>query len=265
MTLGLGLVSYIFLIAPYVHDQTLTLLPKLVSIGYPTGRHHPARRRHPPRRRRRQAPPRLLPADRQHRHAARHRLRLRHPHARQRLHPPAVARRRLDLLLPAVGRGGAASVDARAVGRRRRRASRGFTPLRLALLAGATLIAPVLELIKAIPRRTTRMRSSSSPHRSRCSALVVGRMGGLVRQREKSVARERALTAAGGLLVGGTDRHRDRRRGAAGRRRARTGAGSTRGCAGSPATPSGCWRSTSAARWRSGRSTGAVSAVLQSA
>ena len=35
-------------------------------------------------------------------------------------------------------------------------------------------------------------------------ALVVGRMWGLVRQREKSVGRERALTAAGGLLVAAT-------------------------------------------------------------
>ena len=37
MTLGLALVSAILLIAPYVHDNTLRLLPKLVSIAYPTG------------------------------------------------------------------------------------------------------------------------------------------------------------------------------------------------------------------------------------
>src|SRR5438270_10432388 len=37
MTLGLSLISGILLIAPYVHDQTLGLLPKLVSIGYPMG------------------------------------------------------------------------------------------------------------------------------------------------------------------------------------------------------------------------------------
>ena len=37
MTLGLALVSGILLIAPYVHDRTLSLLPKLVSIGYPMG------------------------------------------------------------------------------------------------------------------------------------------------------------------------------------------------------------------------------------
>ena len=37
MTLGLALVSWIVLIAPYVHDPTLSLLPKLVSIAYPLG------------------------------------------------------------------------------------------------------------------------------------------------------------------------------------------------------------------------------------
>jgi hypothetical protein len=37
MTLGLALVSWIALIAPYVHDDTLSLVPKLVSIAYPTG------------------------------------------------------------------------------------------------------------------------------------------------------------------------------------------------------------------------------------
>ena len=37
MTLGLALLSGMLLIAPYIHDQTLALLPKLVSIAYPLG------------------------------------------------------------------------------------------------------------------------------------------------------------------------------------------------------------------------------------
>ena len=37
MTLGLALVSWIVLIAPYVHDNSLSVLPKLVSIAYPLG------------------------------------------------------------------------------------------------------------------------------------------------------------------------------------------------------------------------------------
>jgi hypothetical protein len=35
MTLGLSLVSWIALIAPYVHDNSMSLVPKLVSIAYP--------------------------------------------------------------------------------------------------------------------------------------------------------------------------------------------------------------------------------------
>jgi len=37
MTLGLSLVSFMVLIAPYVHDNTLSLVPKLVSVAYPLG------------------------------------------------------------------------------------------------------------------------------------------------------------------------------------------------------------------------------------
>ena len=37
MTLGLCLVSLVLLIDPYVHDRTMSLVPKLVSIGYPMG------------------------------------------------------------------------------------------------------------------------------------------------------------------------------------------------------------------------------------
>jgi diguanylate cyclase (GGDEF)-like protein/PAS domain S-box-containing protein len=36
-TAGLGLLSWVFLIAPYVHDQALTLPEKLTSVGYPLG------------------------------------------------------------------------------------------------------------------------------------------------------------------------------------------------------------------------------------
>jgi diguanylate cyclase (GGDEF)-like protein/PAS domain S-box-containing protein len=37
LTLGLSLVSWVLLIAPYLHDGTLSLLPKLVSVAYPLG------------------------------------------------------------------------------------------------------------------------------------------------------------------------------------------------------------------------------------
>ena len=37
LTLGLSLLSWVLLIAPYLHDPTLGLLPKLVSVAYPLG------------------------------------------------------------------------------------------------------------------------------------------------------------------------------------------------------------------------------------
>ena len=37
LTLGLSLLSWILLITPYLHDPTLGLLPKLVSVAYPLG------------------------------------------------------------------------------------------------------------------------------------------------------------------------------------------------------------------------------------
>ena len=86
----------------------------------PDGRHHPARRRHPAGRRRRQAQARLLPADRRDRVDAGHRRHLRRADAAQRLQPPAVAGRGLDLLLPVLGGRGAPPLDAGAVGRRGR-------------------------------------------------------------------------------------------------------------------------------------------------
>jgi diguanylate cyclase (GGDEF)-like protein/PAS domain S-box-containing protein len=74
---------------------------------------------------------------------------------------------------------------------------------RLAMLATATLIAPVLEFVNA--------RSKHDPDLVFviCSsmvlfALVVGRMAGLVRQRERAATRERSLNATGELLVAAT-------------------------------------------------------------
>ena len=200
MTLGLSLISGILLIAPYIHDRTLTLLPKLVSIGYPMGdiillaagiRLAVDAGK---------TAPRVLSADREHRHVAGDRLRLRPVHAPQRLHAPAVDGRRLDLLLLAVGRGGAAPLDAGAVWWSRKPR---LTWLRLALLAGASLTAPALEIFRVAPTHDWDLLFVIGAS-ALLFALVVARMTGLVRQREKSVSRERALSAAGGLLVAAT-------------------------------------------------------------
>ena len=37
LTLGLSLLSWVLQIAPYLHDPTLGVLPKLVSVAYPVG------------------------------------------------------------------------------------------------------------------------------------------------------------------------------------------------------------------------------------
>ena len=77
VTIGLALLSWVFLITPYAHDATLPLGTKLVSIGYPLGdililgdRGTHGGRRGP-------AQPRLLHDDRGDRRAARHGLDLR--------------------------------------------------------------------------------------------------------------------------------------------------------------------------------------------
>ena len=94
MTLGLSLLSWVALIAPYLHDDTMDAVAKLVSIAYPLGDilllaaairlAVDAGRREPG----------LLPARREHRRAAGHRLRLR---PRDAATAPTTARSSLDV------------------------------------------------------------------------------------------------------------------------------------------------------------------------
>ncbi|MDE3131383.1 MAG: diguanylate cyclase, partial [Acidobacteriota bacterium] len=200
ITLGLALVSTILLIAPYVNDRSLSLLPKLVSIGYPLGDIV------------------LLAAG----------IRLAVDGGKRRpsfylliaglvsllvtddvygiltLHGAYHRQHWLDFgwILFYLLWGAAAlhpsmrELDEVEVDRRLR-----LTPTRLALLAGATLVAPVLEIVKLTPTHNGELVFIIG-----CSVLIFGlvviRMTGLLRSRERSVARERALSAAGGLLVG---------------------------------------------------------------
>ena len=203
MTLGLALVSGVLLIAPYVHDGTLSLLPKLVSIGYPMGDII------------------LLAAG----------IRLAVDGGKRRpafylliagivsmlvtddtygvltLHNVYNHQLWLDAgwILFYLFWGAAAlhpsmqELSDPATDRQSR-----LTPLRLALLTGATLVAPALEIIKVIPSRNWDLLFIIGASAVLFS-LVVGRMTGLIREREKSVGRERALSAAGGLLVAASE------------------------------------------------------------
>jgi diguanylate cyclase (GGDEF)-like protein/PAS domain S-box-containing protein len=203
MTLGLALVSGILLIAPYVHDPTLSLVPKLVSIGYPMGDII------------------LLAAG----------IRLAVDSGKRRPAFYLLIAGIVSMLVTDDVYGlltlhntfnhqlwldagwiffylfwGAAALHPSMQELSEAEADRQprLTWLRLALLAGATLVAPALEIIKVMPTRNWDLLFVIGASAVLFS-LVVARMTGLVRHREKSVARERALSAAGGLLVAATE------------------------------------------------------------
>ncbi len=79
-----------------------------------------------------------------------------------------------------------------------------LTPLRLVTLTCASLIAPVMALLQVIERGDDRFVVNVAA--IILFALVVTRMTGLVRQQERSVARERVLSSAGADLVAATSR-----------------------------------------------------------
>jgi diguanylate cyclase (GGDEF)-like protein/PAS domain S-box-containing protein len=204
MTLGLALVSWIALIAPYVHDPTLSLLPKLVSIAYPLGDI-------------------LLLA------AA---IRLAVDAGKRQPAFYLLALSIVTLLVTDFAYGvltldsayhhqiildvgwicfyllwGAAALhpsmrelDQPAPDRQPR-----LTWLRLALLTGATLIAPGIEILKEIRRSDLDLVTTIAVS-GLLFALVVARMAGLVRQRERHIAREGVLATSAADIVAATSR-----------------------------------------------------------
>jgi diguanylate cyclase (GGDEF)-like protein/PAS domain S-box-containing protein len=203
MTLGLSLISGVLLIAPYVHDQTLGVAPKLVSIGYPMGDiillagairlAVDAGKRRPAFYLLIASIVTLLSTD--------------FVYGLLTLHDTYDHQLWLDagwiffyLLWGAAALHPSMQELSEVEEDRRSRLS----PLRLAMLAGASLTAPALEIAKVIPTRNWDLLLCIGASAVLFS-LVVARMTGLVRQREKSVTRERALSAAGGLLVAATE------------------------------------------------------------
>jgi diguanylate cyclase (GGDEF)-like protein/PAS domain S-box-containing protein len=203
MTLGLSLVSGIVLIAPYIHDQTLTLLPKVVSVSYPLGDilllaagirlAVDAGKRRPAFYLLIASIVTLLSTD--------------FVYGILTLHNTYDHQLWLDagwiffyLLWGAAALHPSMQELSEVEADRQPR----LTWLRLVLLAGATLTAPALEIVKVIPTRNWDLLFVVGASAVLFS-LVVARMTGLVRQREKAVARERALSAAGGLLVAATE------------------------------------------------------------
>ena len=203
MTLGLSLISGILLIAPYVHDPTLGLIPKLVSIGYPMGDiillaaairlAVDAGKRRPAFYLLIASIVTLLATD--------------FVYGLSILHNTYDHQLWMDagwiffyLLWGAAALHPSMQELSEVADDRQPRLSW----LRLAMLAGASLTAPALELIKVIPTHNWDLLFVVGASGVLFS-LVVGRMTGLIRDREKSVSRERALSAAGGLLVAATE------------------------------------------------------------
>jgi diguanylate cyclase (GGDEF)-like protein/PAS domain S-box-containing protein len=199
MSLGLALVSGILLIAPYIHDATLTFLPKLVSIAYPMGDILLL------------AAAIRLAVDAGKRQGAFYLLissivtllATDFIYGLLTLHNSYNHQLWLDagwIFFYLLWGAAALHPSMRNLSDPASERAPKLTPLRLALLATATLIAPALELTKVLsldqPDLVAIIAASVV-----LFALVVGRMAGLVRQREKSVDRESALTAAGGSLV----------------------------------------------------------------
>ena len=79
-----------------------------------------------------------------------------------------------------------------------------LTPVRLALLTGASLMAPLVAIVQETDVSGDRLVVNVAA--ILLFVFVVARMAGLVRQQERSVARERILSAAGAALVAATSR-----------------------------------------------------------
>jgi diguanylate cyclase (GGDEF)-like protein/PAS domain S-box-containing protein len=204
MTLGLALLSWVALIAPSLHDESLTLLPKLVSIAYPLGDI-------------------LLLA------AA---IRLAVDTGKRQPSFYLLISAIVALLVTDFAYGvitlngnyhgqvildvgwisfyllwGAAALhpSMRQLEQPAPERVARLTPLRLLLLTIASLIAPAVEATQELRRGDVDLLVIIG---ASCVlfGLVVLRMAGLVRQQERSTARERTLGRAGASLVAATTR-----------------------------------------------------------
>ncbi len=199
VTIGLGLLSWLVLIAPLAHNAALPLGTKLVSIAYPLSdilvlgvAVRLAVGAGP-------AEPRLLHDRRRARRRPRGRLGLRLEPAPRRLQPRDPARRGLDRRAPAVRSRGAAPLDDDAC-RSRPKPSCGCDPWRLVAIAVAALIAPVVMVRQGI--RARRLRRDRRRRRGD-RALRAGRPAdGRPRARPGRGGGARAHDAPGGRRPG---------------------------------------------------------------
>ncbi|MGZ6674467.1 MAG: PAS domain S-box protein, partial [Solirubrobacteraceae bacterium] len=204
MTLGLALLSWVALIAPYLHDETMTVTGKLVSVAYPlgdilllaaairlavdTGKRLPAFYLLA------SAIVALLVTD--------------FAYGVVTLHGTYHGQVILDIgWISFYLLWGAAALHPSMRQLEQPAPDRvpRLTSLRLTLLTVASLIAPVVEATQELRRGNLDLLVIIAASVV-LFGLVVLRMAGLVRQQERSVARERTLSAAGASLVAATGR-----------------------------------------------------------
>jgi diguanylate cyclase (GGDEF)-like protein/PAS domain S-box-containing protein len=204
LTVGLALPSWVALIAPYVHDDTLTIVAKAVSVAYPladvlllaaaiplaldAGRREPAFYLVS------SSIVLLLVTD--------------FVYGVLTLHGAYNHQLWLDLgwlgfyLLWGAAALHPSMARIEQAGQRRETL---LTRFRLALLTCASLVAPAFEFVHDLQRRDYDMAVVTAAS-AILFGLVVLRMAGLVRQHERSLDRERILGSAGADLVGATGR-----------------------------------------------------------
>ncbi len=204
VALGLALPSWVWLIAPYVHDDSLSTLPKLVSVAYPLGDLMLL------------VPAVVLALDGGRRRGSFYLL-----------SASIVALLVTDFVYGLMILNGTfnhqLSLDVGWIAfyilwgasalhpsmveldRPSSNATARLTPLRLALLAGASLIAPAILFVTEAQQGNVDVLVVIGASVV-LFGLVVARMAGLVRQQERSVARERVLSNAGAALAAATGR-----------------------------------------------------------
>jgi signal transduction histidine kinase len=192
VAIGVGTISWIYLMAPYAHDETLTLSAKLISIAYPVmdlvvlvaavrlavgaGRLGSVFRLLF------LGTVALLIADA--------------IYGWQILQETYVQGSPVDagwIAFYALFGAAALHPSARRFSQSQPAASPRLTPSRLALLAGATLLAPGVQTVQAVLHQTSSVPAVTGAASIALFTLVVLRMAGLVRAQEASAQRERTL------------------------------------------------------------------------
>ncbi len=204
ITLGLALVSWVMLIAPYLRDDELSVVAKLVSIAYPLGDilllaaairlSVDAGKRDPAFFLLASSIVALLVTD--------------FVYGLVTLNGTFVGQLWLDAgWIAFYLLWGAAALHPSMRGLEQAAPNREprLKPLRLGLLMCASVIAPAIELVQGTEQTDDLIVVNAAS--IMLFVLVVVRMAGLVRQQERSVSSERILRAAGDALVAAT--HRD--------------------------------------------------------